>query len=128
MLEGALDNENKWQRDIGDRWRQDLIKDVVSVVVTVVIVYTVKPLPLSNHITQSRNKASWSNSFIRYIVFVTIKNWFYDVPVCKFYTYKRNRLSFQLLPWIVINRFLSIYLFEMVLPRFRWDDPFKEWF
>ena len=48
MLKGALDNKNKWQGDIGDRWRLNLIKDVVSVVVTVVIVYTVKPLPLSS--------------------------------------------------------------------------------
>ena len=46
MLERALDIVNKWPRDIGDRWRQNLIKDVVSVVVTVVIVNTVKPLPL----------------------------------------------------------------------------------
>ena len=48
MLERALDIVNKWPRDIGDRWRQNLIEDVVSVVVTVVIVNTVKPLPLTN--------------------------------------------------------------------------------
>ena len=34
---------------MGDRWRQSLVKDVVSVVVTVVIVNTVKPLPLNHH-------------------------------------------------------------------------------
>ena len=59
MLERALGNENKWQRDIGDWWRQNLITDVVSVVVTVVIVYTVKPLPLrkkERSITAPRNR------------------------------------------------------------------------
>ena len=34
--------KREWPRDIGDRWRQNLVKDVV----TVVIVNTVKPLPL----------------------------------------------------------------------------------
>ena len=48
MLDRALDIVNKWPRDIGDRWRQNLVKDVVSVVVTAVIVNTVKPLPLKN--------------------------------------------------------------------------------
>ena len=43
-------NENKWQRDIGDRRRLNLIKDVVSVVFTVVIVYTSKPLPLNMYL------------------------------------------------------------------------------
>ena len=47
LLERALDIVNKWPRDIGDWWRPNLVKDVVSVVVTVVIVNTVKPLPLS---------------------------------------------------------------------------------
>ena len=49
LLERALDIVNKWPRDIGDRWRQNLVKDVVSVVVTVVRVNTVKPLPLKDH-------------------------------------------------------------------------------
>ena len=49
MLERVLDIVNKWPQDIGDRWRQNLVKDVVSVVVTVVIVNTVKPLPLIYH-------------------------------------------------------------------------------
>ena len=53
LLERALDNVNKWPRDIVERWRQNLIKDVVSVVVTVVIVNTVKPLPLIRDIRMS---------------------------------------------------------------------------
>ena len=48
MLDRALDIVNKRPRDIGNRWRQNLVNDVVSVVVTVVIVNTVKPLLLRN--------------------------------------------------------------------------------
>ena len=63
MLERVLNIVNKWHRDIGDRWRQNLIKDVVSVVVTVVIVNTVtKPLPLRIYIRRENAALSHARS------------------------------------------------------------------
>ena len=60
------DKENKWQRDIGDRCRQNLIKDVVSVVVTVVIVNTANPLPHKyQRTTDGKQKLQNPNTNIR---------------------------------------------------------------
>ena len=58
MLKRALDIVNKWPQDIGDQWRKNLVKDVVSVVVTVVIVNTVKPLPLNLSLPKDKKTPS----------------------------------------------------------------------